>query len=246
MPHTSSHPPHVPFIDSVRHELYLNMPDTERYLSTLSGAGLIGFGLTQPSWKRWLYIALGGVLLKRGLTGHCDLYEQLHIDTRHPAPKSSEEGNTKTRLESSIDIRCPAQGLYTFWRQLNHLPRVLRHVVAVEPRDGVHSHWVVQGPLGQQFEWDARIINDHENELIAWETLPGASVPNAGSIRFEELSSGITRVKVAVEFQAPGRSVSLIAAKLLGDSPQKELEEDLAAFKDFAERELTPASHSLN
>jgi uncharacterized membrane protein len=237
---------HVPFIDKVRQELQWNMGDRERSYSAIAGAGLVGFGVTQPGWRRWVCMLLGGALLKRGITGHCNVYEQLHIDTRHRSPFAGGESGQGIRLESSIDIRCPARELYLFWRQLEHLPRVLRHVKVVEPIDGLHSHWIVKGPLGQEFEWDAKIIDDQENQLIAWETLPGATAQNSGSVRFQDLSPGLTRVKVAVEFEPPGKAIGLFVAKLLGDSPQSELEEDLAAFKGFAERELTPASQSQN
>ena len=246
MPHATPPPKHVSFIDEVRRELSFNISDREQTLSTLAGAGLVGFGLTQPAWKRWLFILIGGGLLKRGLTGHCDLYERLHINTRHPTPSAGIESARGAKLEASIDIHCPARELYLFWRQLDHLPRVLRHVKTVEPIDGLRSHWVVKGPLGQQFEWDAEIINEHENQLIAWETLPGATVPNSGSVWFKEVSAGLTRLKVTVEFEPPGKAIGLTVAKLLGESPQSELEEDLAAFKDFAERELTPESQSQN
>ena len=83
MTQTSQPSKHVPFIDQVREDLSFNLSDSEQTFSTLAGAGLVGFGLTQPSWKRLLWVVVGGALLKRGLTGHCDLYEQLHIDTRH-------------------------------------------------------------------------------------------------------------------------------------------------------------------
>jgi uncharacterized membrane protein len=246
MLHTPPPPKHVPFIDQIRQELELNLGEGERSLSTLGGAGLIGFGVTQIGWQRWFYVLLGGALLRRGLTGHCDLYERLHIDTRHPTPHGAIESGHSTRLESSIDIRCPARELYLFWRRLDQLPHALRHIESVTPIDGVRSHWIVKGPLGHQFEWDAKIINDQEDQLIAWETLPGASVPNSGSVRFEERGPGLTRIKVAMEFQQPAKAIGLTIAKLLGESPQRELEDDLAAFKGFAERELTPESQSQN
>jgi len=90
MQHSPPAPIHVPFIDSVREELSFNMTDREQTLSTLAGAGLVGFGITQPSWRRWLFMLPGGALLKRGVTGHCDFYERFHIDTRHPTPSAGE------------------------------------------------------------------------------------------------------------------------------------------------------------
>lgn len=83
---TTTPPKHVPFIDEVRQELDLNMGDHERSFSTLIGAGLVGFGVTQRGWRRWIITLLGGALLKRGIAGHCDVYERLRIDTRHRAP----------------------------------------------------------------------------------------------------------------------------------------------------------------
>lgn len=47
-----------------------------------------------------------------------------------------------------------------------------------------------------------------------------------------------------MEFEPPGKTIGLTISKLFGDSPQRELEEDLTVFKDFAERELTPESQS--
>jgi len=43
-----------------------------------------------------------------------------------------------------------------------------------------------------------------------------------------------------------GGTAMLALARLFGTDPQRELQEDLERFKDFAERELTPSSHSLN
>jgi len=91
MASTTSPHKHVPFIEEVREELSFNMTERERTLSTLAGAGLVGFGITQPSWRRWLYVLLGAGLLKRGITGHCDLYERLHLDPRHPAPSGVQD-----------------------------------------------------------------------------------------------------------------------------------------------------------
>src|SRR5262245_64907577 len=50
-------------------------------------------------------------------------------------------------------------------------------------RPGGRSHWVVDGPLGTHVEWDAEVINEIENELIAWQSLPGGTVDSAGSDR---------------------------------------------------------------
>jgi uncharacterized membrane protein len=150
------------------------------------------------------------------------------------------------KIEYAVEVQCPAPELYQFWRNIEQLPRILRHVESVEPLDAWHSHWVARGPLGPALEWDAEIINEHENELIAWQSVHGAHLQNAGSVRFESLSETATYVKVCIELQPLGGAAALALARLFGTDPQRELEEDLERFKDFAERELTPSSHSIN
>jgi hypothetical protein len=97
-------------------------------------------------------------------------------------------GNRGTRVEASVDVDCPAETLFRFWRNLEQLPRVMRNVESVQQGAGKQSHWKVAGPLGQSLEWDAEIVNEHENRLIAWQSLPGATVSNAGSVPQERLS----------------------------------------------------------
>lgn len=140
-----------------------------------------------------------------------------------------------------MEIDCPASSLYHFWRGLEGLTRVMRQVKSVESRGGKRSHWKVAGPAGQTFEWDAEIINEEEGRLIAWKSLPGASVSNAGSVWFEPVNGGATRVKVALEFDPPAGAVGVALSHLLGSSPESELSEDLKRFKEFAERELRAA-----
>jgi uncharacterized membrane protein len=96
--------------------------------------------------------------------------------------------------------------------------------------------------MGQTLEWDAEIINDEEGRMIAWQSLPGATVRHAGSVWFEPDGSGATRVKVAMEFIPPAGPVGAAVAGMLGNSPQQQLEQDLAKFKEFAEQELASSA----
>jgi uncharacterized membrane protein len=141
-------------------------------------------------------------------------------------------------MEESIEVRCSPDVLYRFWRDLEELPRVMRHVESVQQLSDRRSHWKVKAPAGMTVEWDAEIINEMEGRLIAWQSLPGAAVRSAGSVRFEPKDEGITRVKVAFEYDPPAGAFGAMIASLLGHSPRASLTEDLARFKEFAEREL--------
>ncbi|MGB8170484.1 MAG: SRPBCC family protein [Chthoniobacteraceae bacterium] len=218
----------------------MNVSDDERFLGTFVGLSLAVAGLTRRGVGKWPLLVAAGALLHRSLTGHCAVYQSLGLDRRHS--RSGVRGNRGTRIEASVEIRCPARTLFEFWRDLEQLPRVMRNVQSVEQRGPKRSHWRVAGPAGQSLEWDAEIINEHEGSLIAWQSLAGAAVSNAGSVRFEPISDEVTRVKVALEFDPPAGAVGEAVAGLFGTSAEGELTEDLQHFKEFAERELQGAS----
>lgn len=224
----------------------INLDNKERVASLLAGGAMIAAGLMRRGAARWVLLSSGAGLLFRGGTGHCMLYQQLGIDRTDLRERDGVPGNQGLRIEHEVDIHCPAPQLYTFWRQLNQLPRILRHIESVTPTDEWHSHWVARGPIGPALEWDAEIINEHESELIAWQSMRGAHIKSAGSVRFETLADSLTKVKVCLELQPLGGSATIALARLFGTDPQRELEYDLERFKDFAERELNPISQSLN
>jgi hypothetical protein len=60
-----------------------NIGATERLVSGLGGAALLGYGLARrPSPASVLYAVAGALLLQRGLTGHSALYHALGISPR--------------------------------------------------------------------------------------------------------------------------------------------------------------------
>jgi uncharacterized membrane protein len=88
-------------------------------------------------------------------------------------------------VEESFAINRSAAELYGFWRDLERLPMVTPELMSVRMVDHRRSHWVAKGPAGWRTAWDAEIINDVPNELIAWRTTEGAEVVSAGSAHFE-------------------------------------------------------------
>ena len=59
-----------------------NMGHTEQDASLIGGAILIGLGLAKITHRSgWAMLALGGGLLHRGLTGQCQLYKSIGVNT---------------------------------------------------------------------------------------------------------------------------------------------------------------------
>lgn len=233
----------TPEVDRLRHDLQMNLPDGERVFSGVLGFALTAAGLARGGLTRWALLMAGGALLRRSFTGRCPVYQHLDLDRRHG--HSGVPGNRGTRVEASVEIECPSGALFEFWRNLEQLPRVMQHVKSVEQRGAKRSHWKLAGPAGRTLEWDAEIINEEEGRLIAWQSLPGATVSNAGSVWFEPSPSGTTRVKVAFEFDPPAGVLGVAVAELFGNSPEANLVEDLQHFKEFAERELKPCTGGM-
>src|SRR5205814_8324134 len=81
--------------------------------------------------------------------------------------------NREIHLRKVITVNHPAEQLYSFWRKLENLPRVMRNLESVRVTGGNRSHWVALGPGGKRVQWDAEITEDGPNELVAWQSLPG-------------------------------------------------------------------------
>ena len=209
----------------------MNLGEGERFGSILGGAALLLAGLTRRNAGGVILGALGALLIARGVSGRCALYGRLGIS----GAKSERPGvpdNVGIAVERSIVIQRPREEVFAFWRDIQNLGGVMKHVERVESEDGLRSHWVVRTPWGRQLEWDAVIINEHPGEMIAWESLPGAKVQNAGAVRFEPGPHGNgTLVTVKLEYNPPGGLLGRLAGTLFGEEPGREISEDLLALK---------------
>ncbi|MEW4568673.1 SRPBCC family protein [Tautonia sp. JC769] len=216
----------------------VNVGETERIASQVGGGALIVLGLARGGLKGLITAGLGGALLYRGTTGHCSLYQALGVDTSDPEPgaSSSVAAQHGVRVEEAILINRPAEEIYTYWRDHANLSTFMSEVVSVTSADGIHSHWVVEGPLGVRLEWDAEIHNDEPGRLIAWRSLPGAQVATAGSVHFAPGTGGRgTEVRVNQKFDPPGGKLAAHAAKLIGYDPSTVTRENLRRLKQLME-----------
>lgn len=140
------------------------------------------------------------------------------------------------RVTKAVTLNRPIEEVYRFWRDLRNLPRFMNHLESVEPIGEGLTHWRARGPAGKIVEWDAEITDDRPNELIAWRSLPGADVNNAGSVRFEPASGGRgTVVRVELRYVPPAGVFGATIAKLFGREPGQLVQENLRAFKQVME-----------
>jgi len=224
----------------------VNVGEIERWASAVGGGALALYGLARGfqrgAWDGFVMALVGGALVYRGVTGHCDFYEVAGINT------AGTEGETKRspvvsvpaghgiKVEKSVTInRSPAE-LYQFWRNLENLPRFMNHLESVRVTHEKRSHWIAKAPAGSTVEWDAEIYNEKEGELIAWRSLEGSDVDNAGSVHFEAAPGGRgSIVRVILKYDPPAGIIGANVAKLFGEEPSQQIEEDLRRFKQLME-----------
>jgi uncharacterized membrane protein len=140
------------------------------------------------------------------------------------------------RVTRSIAVNRPREELYRFWRDFQNLPRFMYHLESVQVTGDGRSHWVTKAPGGKRVEWNSEVTIDRPNELIAWRSLPGSDVDNAGSVRFEARPRGRgTILRVELEYRPPGGVIAASLAKLFNAAPEQQIYDDLRRFKQVIE-----------
>ncbi|MFN8493694.1 MAG: SRPBCC family protein [Caldilineaceae bacterium] len=139
-------------------------------------------------------------------------------------------------VKKSLMVNRSPEELYQFWRNFENLPRFMTHLESVQVQGDRRSHWKAKAPAGTTVEWDAEISDDRPNEQIAWRSLENADVRNTGSVRFERAPADRgTKVTVEIYYDAPGGAIGSALAKLFGEEPSQQVQDDLRVFKQVME-----------
>jgi uncharacterized membrane protein len=223
----------------------INVGKTERLVSGLAAAAVAVVGLRRKR-LRPLLLPLAANLISRAVTGRCPVNRAIGRNSARRGRGSrvaSVRRGEGIKVEKSVTVNRPVQEVYRFWRNFENLPRFMDHLEAVTVIDETRSHWVAKAPAGAKVEWDAVIHNEIENELIAWRSLPGADVRNAGSVHFTPVADGSrTEVRVVLSYEPPAGKLGAVVAKLLGEEPSKQIEDDLRRLKQVMEGSEVPGN----
>lgn len=238
----------------------VNVAGWERWTSAIGGGALATYGLLRRDKVGVGLAVVGAALIHRGSTGHCAVYNAAGVSTapgdgveRQDKPNANSGNSVQgpkgvknekgIKVHKAVTIGKPAQELYAFWRDFRNLPKFMNHLVSVEIRDGSKSHWVAKAPLGKTVQWDAEIINDDPGKLIAWRSLPGADVDSTGSVRFVPAPQGRgTEVHVSLSYQPPAGQIGAAVAKLFGEEPNQQVDNDLRHFRNLMEAGEIPTT----
>lgn len=199
-----------------------------------AGAALLAFGALRRSPARAWLAAAAVPFLYRGIVGHWP--EPFHALGTNGDTRAALGGDRGVHVREAVRLELPIHQVYSFWRRLENLPRFMRYLDSVREDAADRSHWVAIGPRGVRVEWDAELINEIEDKLIAWRSLPGSDVTTAGSVNFDPVRGGReTQVTVNLQYAPPAGTAGAWVATLFGREPSQTIREDLRRLKQVLE-----------
>jgi uncharacterized membrane protein len=200
--------------------------DVERWASLIGGSTLVLMGLKDRSLRGALMAVAGGGLIYQGAKDRSTIQQTqdaLGIEQ-------------SIKVEKTVTIDKPAEELYRYWHDFANLPTFMKHLQSVTVYDDKRSHWVANAPLDTKVEWDAEIIKDEPNQLIAWTSLENADIENSGFVRFQRATGDRgTEVKIVIEYSPPAGVLGAAIAKLFGEEPKQQIGDELNRFKRLME-----------
>ncbi len=201
---------------------------TERLVVGAFGSALAAYGLTRDGRLGSAVATLGTGALLRAAT---------NLDLGSLTGLGQAAGMVS--IQKTINVNTSVDRVYRFWRNVENFGRFMSHVDEVRDLGDGISRWRVAGPAGYSAEWDAAITAEKPNSLIAWRTVGQPSVENSGSIRFQQVSEGHTRVDIHLQYRPPVGAIGHFINNLFGTDPLHSMEEDLARLKSLLEKGKT-------
>ena len=131
-------------------------------------------------------------------------------------------------VSESIEVDRPVSDVYNQWTQFEEFPQFMGGIEQVSQQDETHLRWRAK-IASQTVEWDAEIVEQVPDKVIAWRAISGAE--NSGRVEFHS-EGQYTRVDLELDVEPQG------AAQQAGDALgllERQVRADLARFKELIE-----------
>lgn len=205
--------------------------DAMNWGSVLGGSALLAYGMIRRRRFTDVIVAgLGAALAYRGLSnsqllGRSAKRLVMHTAATHPV-----------EVATSMTVERPVEEVYGFWRKLDNLPRFLGHIASVEELDEGHSRWVARLPTGITLSWHAELIEERDNELLAWQSVKGSDIFNEGFVTFRPLTDGrSTEIHARIVYHPPAGQLGARIVSFFDALQTQVVREDLRSFKRLIE-----------
>ncbi len=187
----------------------------------------------------WLAIGVGALA---GAAGVAFYQQQTRNQVRHRPPDSA-PGRTSRQSRfggyavtgRTVTIKKPRHELYTYWRDFSNLPRFMENVRDVKI-EGDLTRWAISGPMGRDVTVETRIVEDREDELIAWRSTGASDIDTEGKVTFREAPGGRgTEVEAIIAYKPPAGELGRWVATLFQAEPAIQGRRELKRFKMLME-----------
>lgn len=137
--------------------------------------------------------------------------------------------------QTSVVLNTTPEEAYRFWRDFERMPLYMRHLESVNKIGDRTYRFIARAPLGKQIRWDAEIVADRQNEIIAWKSLPGSDVEVSGSVQFRRATDDRgTLVTIGIEYK-PAQRGAPATARFLNKTASFIIRQDLRRAKALIE-----------
>lgn len=220
--------------DNKEIRLATNLGTTERLLSVLGGSYLL-YNAISKKGNSFFKAATAGYMFFRGASGYCPISSSIGVD------EVDKVGDIN--INTSLTVNKPRNEVYEFWRDLENLPKFMKHLKSVETINDTVSAWEakIPGNVGT-ISWKSEITDDVENEHIGWQSLSESTIENTGNVRFRDAGKFGTEVNVIISYRAPGGAAGEGIAKMLNPVFKSMVKEDVKNFRRYLEAGEVPTA----
>lgn len=179
--------------------------------------------------------AFAGFLAKRHKGGNDDapLFARKRPGTENPI------------VGRTVTIRKPRAELYAFWRDFQNLPDFMENLESIRADDDAHI-WTIKAPAGQTVELRTEIVQEVEDQTIAWRSVEGSDIETNGEVVFADAPGDRgTRVSLVMFYDPPAGKLGRAIATLFQREPKVQARHDLKRFKMLMETgEIATSAHT--
>lgn len=198
-----------------------NVGKNERIISVVAG-----FLLSVYARRRVTALPLiipAGYLIYRGATGYCYLNEL--------TGRNTSEGAKPFSFKKSIIVARDRSDVYYYWRNLENLPNIMKHIHKVQKINDQQYHWEAMFS-DKKFKWNAQITEEIPDQKISWQSLESADISNSGTVEFYDApDNNGTEIKVTINYLPSETESGKIIASFLNPILKSAVKNDLKEFK---------------
>lgn len=136
----------------------------------------------------------------------------------------------------TVTIARPRSEVFAFWRDFANLPKFMTNVKKVEAVGPDVMVWTIAGPAGTSVMVETRLVEERENEALAWRSTEDSDIETEGKISFRDAPEGRgTQVEAIIAWKPPAGALCQMIAKLFGKDPRTQGRHELKRLKMLME-----------